>query len=324
MLRRSRAAGEDYNPSRGILLDYRFAWHPMGLGDDLDACLQVQPSNEGGGLIGQAAARRIWRELIGDPAFLSGIVTCDPPIKGSPIAAFGAAVFVSAEFIDAEIAVPRPHVNDRLMARVARDRSVILDADGIAAANANSGIDVLSMCGSWRACAANEKTLSMLPGCFLQLAAGYNIKRILWEPVGEIERGFARSAGVHRYVAKFPDLDRDLVVIDSASAAQVPASLAPLIFVSRKPRLRLARSDRELLTAALKGLTDVELAAGLGLRLSAVKARWRSTFLRFSDSMPDLLGDLFGEKARGPQKRHRIVEYVRTHPEELRPWPDSR
>lgn len=320
MVPERRSTGDTrYNP--GIVADYRFSWHPTTRDDDLDACLSIQPANIGGGLIGPAAARKIWHELIDHPALLSAVVTCDPPDGESTIAAFGAAVFVAAGFIDSEIANPRPRVNDRLMALLAADRSVLLGWDEIAQANATTGISVMSMYGSFSLSDANAKMFSILTGSFIQLSAGYNIRRILWEPVGEIERGLARSAGVHRFLAEFPDLDRDLVMVDPQSAAQVPASLAPLVFASRKPELRLTRSDRELLTAALKGLTDAELAAAMGIRLSAVKARWRSIFSRFSETRPDMIQDAPGDTARGPQKRHHIVEYVRLHPEELRPWP---
>jgi hypothetical protein len=36
--------------------------------------------------------------------------------------------------------------------------------------------------------------------------------------------------------------------------------------------------------------------------------------------MPKLIEDMLGETTRGRQKRHRILDYVRTHPEELRPF----
>ncbi len=110
------------------------------------------------------------------------------------------------------------------------------------------------------------------------------------------------------------------MVLDPESAARVPASLAPLIFSNRKPQLRLAKSDRELLAAALKGMTDHELASELGVSLSAVKARWRSIFLKFSEALPGLIEDMVSDAVRGPQKRHRILDYVRAHPEEMRPW----
>ena len=96
--------------------------------------------------------------------------------------------------------------------------------------------------------------------------------------------------------------------------------MAQAIFNFRRPRLGLARADQTLLLAALKGLTDEELAASLGLTLSAVKARWRSIFARMTTALPELSDRFQNGAARGRQKRHRVIGYMREHPEELRPW----
>ena len=306
--------------------ELRIEWHAT-TPDDLDECLRVQPECMGGGIIGEAAARRMWRELFRCPAFFSSAVTCDPPISGSRIGAFGAAAFVSSEFVEAEIAHPRPGVNDRFMAQLAEGRNVLLDEDEIAKANSTTGLDTLTLYGSWPPGAALEQRYSALTTAFLQAIAGFQIKRLLWEAVGEEERHFAHQGGAHRVIAEFPELNRDLVIVDPESAAQVPASAAQAIFHYRKPVLGLARSDQALLLAALKGLTDDELGASLGLTLSAVKARWRSIFGRMAVVLPELADRFQSQAVRGRQKRHRVIEYMREHPEELRPWvrrrPDS-
>jgi DNA-directed RNA polymerase specialized sigma24 family protein len=110
----------------------------------------------------------------------------------------------------------------------------------------------------------------------------------LWKAVGDVERQFAHQAGAHRIVAEFPELNRDLVMIDPESAAQVPASAARRIFHFRQPLQRLARSDQAALLATLKGLTDEEPADTLGLTLSAVKVPWRSIFARIAAALPRL------------------------------------
>jgi len=84
--------------------------------------------------------------------------------------------------------------------------------------------------------------------------------------------------------------------------------------------LRLRDSDQQLLLAALRGATDTELVTELGVKLSAVKARWRSTFARIAEAMPDMVSDVNDHEGRGPQKRHKVLSYLRSHPEELRPY----
>ena len=299
--------------------ELRIEWHPA-TPDDLDECLAIQPESMGGGIIGEAAARRMWGELFRFPAFFSSVVTWDPPINGSRIGAFGAAAFVSTEFFEAEIAHPRPGVNDRFMAQLMESRNVLLDEEGIAEANSNAGLETLTLYASWPPGAALGKRFSVLTTAFLQTIAGFRIKRLLWEAVGDIERNFAREAKVHRILTRFPELNRELALLDPESAAQVPASAAQAIFQFRQPLLALARSEQTLLLAALKGLTDEELAVSLGLTLSAVKARWRSIFARMAAALPELADSFQIEAVRGRQKRHQVIEYMRAHPEELRPW----
>ena len=85
--------------------------------------------------------------------------------------------------------------------------------------------------------------------------------------------------------------------------------------------MSLRDTDQELLLAALEGLTDAELADVLGLKLPALKKRWASLFDRVGRVRPDLVPQSDHETAhtRGPQKRHRLLAYLREHPEELRP-----
>jgi hypothetical protein len=76
-----------------------------------------------------------------------------------------------------------------------------------------------------------------------------------------------------------------------------------------------------LLVAALDGKTDAELSEALDLSVEAVKKRWVSLFARVEQFMPDILESMDVDSTRrGPQKRHRVVAYVRRHPEELRPY----
>ena len=100
----------------------------------------------------------------------------------------------------------------------------------------------------------------------------------------------------------------------------MPGSVGNVIFRIQTPQLRLRESDQDLLLAALNGATDAELAAELGITSAAVKARWRSAFARVAMALPSLVDEADDREGRGTQKRHRVLAYMRTHPEELRPY----
>src|SRR5262245_27129018 len=89
----------------------------------------------------------------------------------------------------------------------------------------------------------------------------------------------------------------------------------------KAPVLRLRPAEQSLLSAALAGKTDAELSAALGVSIEAIKKRWISIFERVEQFKSEILSQTDADSdGRGPQKRHRVIAYVRTHPEELRPF----
>ena len=112
-----------------------------------------------------------------------------------------------------------------------------------------------------------------------------------------------------------------MVVATRDSVLTAPYSVAAALYRYRAPVLRLRPAEQKLLAAALAGKTDAELSADLGLSIEAIKKRWMSIFERVDEFKPEILSraDADGD-GRGPQKRHRVVAYIRTHPEELRPF----
>jgi DNA-binding CsgD family transcriptional regulator len=100
-------------------------------------------------------------------------------------------------------------------------------------------------------------------------------------------------------------------------------SWAGSLFIYQPPQFGLRPSEQRLLTTALDGGTDEELAEELGISLSAVKKAWRTIYQRIAGSQPALLPDDstvqgWGGK-RGKEKKQRLIAYLREHPEELRP-----
>ena len=76
------------------------------------------------------------------------MIESERAIDGHTIVGCGMGVFVSRAFADAEIATPRPGLNDRIVDAVATGRPVLLDRDGIGAGNAGSGLDFVNLYGT--------------------------------------------------------------------------------------------------------------------------------------------------------------------------------
>jgi hypothetical protein len=76
-----------------------------------------------------------------------------------------------------------------------------------------------------------------------------------------------------------------------------------------------------MLRQAVFGYTDVELARRLQLALPTIKNRWRALYDRLGHIAPELVDEIgcsSNQAVRGQEKRRRVLEYVRRHPEELR------
>ena len=298
-------------------------WRPATW-NDIEPGLSIQPKYRGDALVGVKAALESWKHVVRDRFFNSGVFESSSLPRSQRMVGFAASVLVSSAFAAAELANPRPDINSRVMASIHSGRSVLATPLEVARANSGDGVNVLILGGTWRQEILRPPDLQEMQTLqvsgFVEVHAGYRIQRIFEETAAEPEKSFLRRSLEFRLVAEFPEAGRELFLMTRESVQGMPGSLGNVLFSYREPVLRLRDSDQQLLMAALRGATDQELASELGFTLSAVKARWRSTIARVEETMPDLVRDVERREGRGAQKRHRVLAYVRSHPEELRPF----
>jgi hypothetical protein len=299
-------------------------WRPISE-TDLAKCLEIQPACMGDQIVGRSAALRVWQSLLDNPAFKANVIESERPLSGHKIVACGMGVFVTRAFADREIKTPRPGLNSRIIGAIASGESVVLSRAQIGEGNAGEGVDFVNLYGTWRDGIMNADQLAevhaLLGTSFVEHFAGYHFNRVLKEAVGHSRIALARATGTYRLVAEFRDSESALVVATPESVLTAPYSVAAKIFRYQEPVLRLRPSEQTLLTAALGGETDAGLSTRLGLSIEAIKKRWMSIFERVEEFMPEILSAAEASSdGRGPQKRHRVVAYIRTHPEELRPF----
>jgi len=299
-------------------------WRPISE-PDLSECLNIQLACLGDEIVDRRTALRIWKSLLDHPAFQANVIESDRPIAGHSIVACGMGVFVTKAFADREIKTPRPGINSRIIAGLVSGDSVVLSRNQIAAGNAGEGLDFVNMYGTWRdgimSAAQLAEAQALLGSSFVEHFAGYRFNRVLKEAVGHSRIALARATGTYRMVAEFPETGSALAVATPESVSSAPYSVAAKLYRYKPPVLRLSPAEQRLLAAALAGKTDAELSIDLGLSIEAIKKRWMSIFERVEQFKPGILSrsDVDND-GRGPQKRHRVVAYIRTHPEELRPF----
>ena len=277
----------------------------------------------------RSTALRVWKSLLDNPAFQGTVIESEVPIAGHKIVACGMGVFVPGAFADREIRNPQPGLNSRIIAGLASGEPVVLSRAEIGEGNAGDGLDFVNMYGTWRDGIMSPDQLAevhaLLGTSFVEHFAGYRFNRVLKEAIGDSRIALARATGTYRLLAEFPESESALAVVTRESALTAPYSAGATIYRYRAPVLRLRPAEQELLAAALSGKTDAELSEALGLSVEATKKRWLSIFERVEQFKHGILNPTEVEsEGRGPQKRHRVVAYIRSHPEELRPFAASR
>lgn len=306
---------------------------------DLNACLALIPE---GPLFDDAirpGLLRLWREVLARRCAESAVIYDGKRLPGSQIVGFGLSVFVTEEFAhEAKTQLP-PYIDKHVLDRWARGCSPLLDLDAIREANSGAGLHLLIMHHGVMEDSLTPDEVSqariLLFDAFRAYHRGYRLKDFIDEVYGEaqLERYTARGPRLYTdYEAFFrsgavppPPLGRHPYLIGTtrAEALAREGTYAFEVFSYVPPRFHFAPEEQELLHHALLGLTDAELGRTLHAALATVKKRWASIYDRVASVDPDLL--LGGAEAvppegrRGPEKRRRLLGYLRQHLEELRP-----
>lgn len=309
--------------------------------EDLAKCLDIAGPRAGFDLVGPKRGTEIWKDLLRSPAFNAAVIETETPIAGHRIVGFGSSVFVSPAFADREFCTPRPGLNSRILQSIERSESVVLSSFELSHSNTYSLLDLVVLCGCWIPSILLREQVTqvqaLLAMSFLEHHLGYRLRMLISEAVGEADRQFAEDSRSWKTVCEFSanshsslgdgcKASRSLVAISRSDALAIPGTVAAILFHCSPSTLGLRSADKRLLIAANPGLTDVELALALHLSVPAVKKRWLAIFERVRMNHPDILLDIRDEpdsETRGKQKRHRVLDYVRRHPEELRPTVDS-
>jgi hypothetical protein len=250
------------------------------------------------------------------------VVETDEPKK--KMIGFAFSAFVTREFADEELGNPRAGMNGRIVASVVNGKPVTREA-GLCETDEPLDLAVMGGHLKYESLSPEETRQAemILPASFGATHLGYRLNRVFSETLTVKHQRMMETSGVWRKLVEYPEQKRALLMMTKEDAFSVSGSVAGPVFSYQKPIFGLRSSEKQLLAEALKGGTDNEMAARMNLSLAAVKKRWASLFDKVAEVRPDLLPDAElreSAESRGPQKRHRILTYVRAHPEEVRPY----
>lgn len=163
---------------------------------------------------------------------------------------------------------------------------------------------------------------------FVQAHSGYGLALMLaevrpWEGKAPAYRASLRAMGCAE-TAPCPRSGTQLLWLDAQRIAEAPYHVLQPLFVRDAPRLGLTPAQQDVLELAVLGADDRSIALALGVSPHTLHKRWRAIHARADAVLghaPPPAGSL---PRRGAEKRAPLVEYVRLHPQEIRPWPPRR
>jgi hypothetical protein len=246
--------------------------------------------------------------------------------------------FVTDDFLRELKTTPSFWVGPELVKRIAAGKSPFLSEAAIRNANSQSGLSMLA----WHLTCHPQDILGGEIGIavmtfFDEYYQGFRLREVIGQAdCLEHMYGMGQSGGLYfnrirgAYVnlpevtpRNFSDDPRNIGLTRDLALSYGTSRLSSFFVSYTPPRFGLARSEQKLLILARDGSTDEQLSSKLGVSLHAVKMRWRMIYDRVAAFLPDLVADssrVDGEAhGRGKEKKQRLLDYMRKHPEELRP-----
>jgi hypothetical protein len=276
-----------------------------------------------------------WKRLFDEQAMIAAVIEDWQPGNPGTIIAFGADVSVTDGFMAEARAGLEPGVAERLIRRELDDKlTPILRVDAIARANAGAGLNIIIIHNGLpksQPGASMQAIGFKFQEAFTWAHRGYRIKEILHEVWDETDREWVRAlqklrtdySDLYRKCSCVPRVRPYLFGITREEALENTGSVVAPIFLYTPPRFQFTPRARDLLAQTLEWATDAGLAKSLNISLPAVKMRWRAIYHQVESAAPELFptdASHVSEHSRGKEKRRCIIEYVRNHPEELRPF----
>lgn len=276
----------------------------------------------------RAAVPAIWTRLLGHPGFNADVIEDLNRPAGQRIVGLGVAIALDARWAQRLREDPPPFAPALLYAELMDGRFQPPGDKALAQLNGRGEVSFMVLhYEQVLQDLANPDTLEMLGvamSLFRYAHAGYRLQSLYQEALGEqgaymLSMGFrARTARAQAGLPELYGLHRD------EAARVLPGTPVRDAFQFTPPRFGFAASERRMLRLAVTQLTDEEIGNELGISGHGVKKLWRQVHQRAQDAMPHLFEDNATSHpdsgGRGPEKRRALLQYLRQHPEELRPY----
>lgn len=268
----------------------------------------------------------IWTRLLGHPGFNADVIEDLSRPAGERLVGLGIAIALDERWRRLLADAPPPFAAALLYRELAEGRFQPPADKELARLSGRGEVSFLVLHYEQRLQdLANPDTLEILGvamALFRQAHAGYRLAHLYQEGVGD-QGEYLQSMGFKARTARAQAGVPELYGMSREEASRMlPGSPVRDAFQFTPPRFGFSPAERRMLRLAVTQLTDEQIGDELGVSLHGLKKLWRSAHQRALDALPHLFDDAHdaGGGTRGPEKRRTLLQYLRQHPEELRPY----
>jgi len=279
----------------------------------------------------------IWREIIETGCGNFSIIEDENLPRGQRLVRFSVRVFVTDDYLHRMSTDLPPTVGRTLVDRRADVPSPMLSLAEMRRANTHGGLNMIPL-------SYGLPERHLIPKSRAEVATrtvdwiryssgGYRLRTLIVEVYDEFDYRWAEGLGCV-LLTDYHSVDSPDFIVNSEYRPRLygiragvdptpPGTMAYVLFNAEQPRFGLTASQQEMLLHAMQGATDEELADELRLAPVTVKKRWSAIYDRVSRTAPDVLSIVPEQSERGAkglQRRRRLIEHLRGHMEELRPY----
>ncbi|RZL31849.1 MAG: hypothetical protein EOP35_21195 [Rubrivivax sp.] len=276
----------------------------------------------------RAALPAIWTRLLGHPGLNADVIEDLNRPRGQRIVGLGLAVALDDRWTRRLREAPPPFAAAELYAELMDGRFQPPPDKELARLNARGEVNFMVLHYEQLLTDLTDpdtlEVLGVAMSLFRFAHAGYRLQCLYQEGQGE-QAGYLLSMGFRARTARNqPGLPELFGLHRQEASLLLPGTPVRDAFQFTPPRFGFAASERRMLRLAVTDLTDEAIGDELGISSHGVKKLWRQAHQRAQDVMPGLFGggsQPAGEGGgRGPEKRRVLLQYLRQHPEELRPY----
>jgi DNA-binding CsgD family transcriptional regulator len=283
---------------------------------------------------------RLWSRLIREKTGVPPHVIADAN-SPSRVLLFGTFAFVDDERADRYHGLASPKIGYSMAEELEAGGRPFLRRAEVADANANGGVNLVVLHHGYdtRYLESDERLRALTYEIARKHFTGWNLRSYtneVFAPNPERDgkqMGEALGFRVLRYTAAqlheagIPEDKAPWVWLATRQDAVANPAVLPLamMFLSFSvPKFGFSMVEQDALNLALEGFTDEAIAQTLGASLSTIKKRFRAIYEKVQDKIGDDGGveplAPLNDGARGLETRRRVLNYLREHPEELRPY----